>query len=145
MTTGKVVDDLKSAQLAKDETKVSTLRLLLSEIHNLEIQKGDLSEEDILSVVAREAKKRKEAIEAYRKGGREDSARKEETELKILEGYLPAQLSNEELTQIIDQAKLELGATKVTDLGKVMGVVMGKVAGRADGNTVSELVRNKLL
>lgn len=151
MMIAKLQDDLKAAQLSKNELKVSTLRLLLSEIHNLEIllrqssgQEKEISEEDIISVVQREAKKRKEALEAFRKGGREVKAQQEETELKILAEYLPAQMTNEELTQVIDQAKLELGAKSIADLGKVMAKVMARVAGRADGSLVSSLVRQKL-
>lgn len=145
MTVSDIQDDLKSAQLERQELKVSTLRLLLSEIHNLEIQKGvELNEADVLSVIQREAKKRKEAVEAFKIGGREEQAQKEEVELKILEEYLPAQLLNEELTEIVDQAINEVGAKSIAEMGKVMAVVMSKVAGRADGNTVSSLVRQKL-
>lgn len=141
----KLQNDLKAAQLARDEIKVSTLRLLLSEIKNAQIAKnGDLSEEDLISVLQREAKKRKEAAEGFRKGDREDSAKKEEAELKILEGYLPSQMSNEELTKLVEDTINEIGASSLQDLGKVMGVVMGKVAGRADGGTVSALVKQKL-
>lgn len=145
MTVSDIQDDLKSAQLERQELKVSTLRLLLSEIHNLEIQKGvELNEADVISVIQREAKKRKEAVEAFKIGGREEQAQKEEAELKILEEYLPAQLSNEELTALVDQAITEVGVKSITEMGKVMAAVMNKVAGRADGNTVSSLVRQKL-
>lgn len=143
MTVSNIQDDLKSAQLEKQELKVSTLRLLLSEIHNLEIVKKTISDQDIISVITKEAKKRKEAAEAFRKGGREEQAQKEEAELKILEEYLPAQLSNEELTEIIDQVISEALTNK--DIGVIMKTVMEKVAGRADGGTVSNLVRQKLL
>lgn len=137
--------DLKQAQLARDEVKVSTLRLLLSEIKNTEIAKGKpLEDQDITSVVQREVKKRKEAAEGFRKGDREESARKEEAELKVLEGYLPVQFSNEELTNIVETSINEVGATSISDMGKVMGVVMGKVKGRSDGGTASALVKEKL-
>lgn len=144
MILTKIQDDLKSAQLERQDLKVSTLRLLLSEIHNLEIIQKTISDQDVTSVIQKEAKKRKEAIEAFRKGGREESAQKEEAELKLLEEYLPAPLSNEELTQIVDQVINEIGATSVNDLGKVIGAVMAKVVGRADGSTVSALVKEKL-
>lgn len=141
----KIQSDLKEAQLARDEVRVSTLRLLLSEIHNLEIQKGtDVSDQDVVSVLQREAKKRKEAAAGFRAGGREDAALKEEAELKILEEYLPAQVSNEELTKLISDTITEVGAKSVADMGKVMRVVMSKVAGRADGTTVSNLVKERL-
>src|SRR3989338_6228313 len=140
----KIQSDLKQAQLSRDEIKVSTLRLLLSEIKNAEIAKGNnLEDQDIISVIQKEAKKRKEAIVAFRAGGREESAVKEESELKVLENYLPAQISTEELTKIVEESINEQGATSIQDMGKVIGAVMGKVAGRADGGTVSALVKEK--
>lgn len=145
MLIDKVSSDLKQAQLARNEVKVSTLRLLLSEIHNAEIAKGALlSDEDIVAVVSREVKKRKEAAAGFRAGNREEQAQKEEAEGKILEDYLPAQLSNEELTKIVEDSINELGAKSLADMGKVMGVVMGKVKGQADGGLVSALVKEKL-
>lgn len=141
----KLQNDLKAAQRARDKIKVSTLRLLLSEIKNAQIAKNeDLSEEDLISVVQREVKKRKEAALGFRAGGREQSAQKEETELAILQNYLPEALSNEELTKIVDKAINELGVSSISDMGRVMGAVMGKVAGRADGGTISALVKEKL-
>lgn len=137
--------DLKNAQLSRDEIKVSTLRLLLSEIKNAEISKGGiLSDEDIIPIVQKEVKKRKEAAEAFRSGGREEAAGKEETELKILESYLPSQLSNEELTKLVEDTINEVGASSIADMGKVMGAVMGKTKGQADGGVVSALVKEKL-
>ena len=145
MLTNQIQENLKQAQLARDEIKVSTLRLLLSEIKNAEIQKGgELSDEDTVSIVQRGAKKRKEAASGFRSGGREEQALKEEAELKILESYLPSQLSNEELTKLVQDSITEVGANSLQDLGKVMGVVMSKVAGRAEGGTVSNLVKEKL-
>jgi len=141
----KLQNDLKNAQLGLDEIKVSTLRLLLSEIHNAKIQKGEVSEADVISVIQREVKKRKEAAEGFRQGGRQEQAGKEDTEAKILEGYLPAQLSDEELTEIVDGAIKELGATGISDMGKVIGAVMGKVSGQADGGRVSGIVKEKLM
>lgn len=140
----KIQEDLKEAQLARDEIKVSTLRMLLSEIHNLEIQKGELQEEDITSVISREVKKRKEASEAFRNGGREEQAQKEEEELKVLQSYLPEQLSDDQLQKIVEEAITEVGASQLSDMGKVIGIVMSKVAGRADGSKVSSLVKDKL-
>lgn len=140
-------NDLKQAQLARDKIRVSTLRLLLSEIHNVQIQKGPaaaLSDQDIISTVQREVKKRKEAAEGFRQGGREDQAQKEEQELKILVSLLPEQLSNDQLTKIVENTINEVGAKSIADMGKVMGVVMGEVKGQADGNTVSSIVKEKL-
>ena len=145
MLTDSLTSDLKAAQLARNEIKVSTLRLLLSEIKNSEIAKGQqLSEQDLISVIQKEAKKRKEAAAGFRSGGREEQAQKEESELKILEGYLPSQLEVEELTKLVEQTINEVGAKSIADMGKVMSVVMVKVAGKADGASVSDLVKQKL-
>ena len=138
-------NDLKEAQLARNQAKVSTLRLLLAEIHNQEISKGgSLADADLIAIIQREVKKRKEAALGFRQGNREDQAQKEESEAKILEGYLPEQISDQELTQIIEQVIKEVGAISVQDMGKVMGVVLGKVSGRADGGRVSGIVKEKL-
>ena len=145
MLIEQIQEDLKNAQLARNEIRVSTLRLLLSEIHNLAIQKGsEVSDQDVISVLQREAKKRKEAASGFRQGDREETALKEEAELKILEEYLPKQVSNEELTKIIEDTINEVGANTPSDMGKVMRAVMGKVQGRADGGTVSALVKERL-
>src|SRR3990167_7622967 len=112
MLQNDIQEDLKQAQIQRDEIKVSTLRLLLSEINNLRIARGtDLSDEDVLGVVRKEVKKRKEAAAGFRSGGREDSAQKEEAEEAFLQGYLPRSLSNEELTKLIDEAINEVGAS----------------------------------
>ncbi len=145
MITQKIQEDLKTAQLDRDEVKVSTLRLLLSEINNAKIAKGgDLSAEDLMSVVQKEAKKRREAALGFRSGSREEQAQKEEAELKILEGYLPLQLSDEELTQIVLETITEVGASSLQDMGKVIGAVMGKVKGQADGARISSIVKEKI-
>ncbi len=145
MLLDKLQADLKDAQLNRDEVRVSTLRLLLSEVKNREIAKGGvLSDEDITSIIQRELKKRKEAAEGFRSGGREDSAAKEELEAKILADYLPQQMNNEELTKIVSDTINELGASSLADMGKVMSAIMGKVGGRADGGAVSHLVKEQL-
>ena len=141
----KIQVDLKQAQFSRDEVKVSTLRLLLSEIKNAEIAKGEsLGDPDIVSIVQKEVKKRKEAALGFRSGGREEQAQKEETEAKILEGYLPQQLQVEELTKIVETTITETGAGGMQDMGKVIGAVMNKVRGQADGGTVSSIVKEKL-
>jgi uncharacterized protein len=140
-----IQSDLKEAQIAHDEVKVSTLRLLLAEIKNEEIKKGEqLSDPDMVSMVQREVKKRREAAEGFRSGGREESAKVEEQELEVLQSYLPEQLSNEELTKMVEEAINELGANSISDMGKVIGLVMGKVAGKAEGGAVSSIVKQKL-
>lgn len=146
MLLDQIQSDLKTAQLGREEVKVSTLRLLLSEIKNAEISKsGILSDEDIIPIIQKEVKKRKEAAAGFRTGAREESALKEESEAKVLENYLPAQMSSDELSKVVEETISETGASSVSDMGKVIGVVMGKVKGRADGGTVSALVKDKLL
>lgn len=141
----KIKDDLKQAQLSRDETKVSTLRLLLSEITNARIAKGDeLTDDEILVVLKKEAKKRKEAIEGFRSGGREEAASKEEAELTILQSYLPEEMSTEELTKIVEDSINKVGAKEISDMGQVIGMVMGQVGAQADGARVSALVKEKL-
>lgn len=141
----KIQEDLKQAQLARDEVKVSTLRLLLSEIYNGEIAKGgQLTDQDLISIIQKEVKKRKEAALGFRSGDREEQAQSEEAELKVLEGYLPVQLPTEELTKIVESSINEVGAKSIADMGRVIGAVMGKVKGQADGSMVSALVKEKL-
>lgn len=142
----KIKADLKQAQLDRDETRVSTLRLLISEMTNLRIQKGaELGDPDIVQVLRKEVKKRQEASDIYKLAGRDDSYQKEQFELKILETYLPVEMADEELTKIVEEAINELGATSLPDMGKVMGVVMGKTKGLVDGGRISSLVKGKLL
>lgn len=146
MLVSNIQNDLKQAQLQRDELKVSVLRMLLSEIHNSEITKGiQLTDAETIAVIQKEVKKRKEAAAGFRQGGREESAVKEEQEAKILEGFLPAQMSDEELTKVVEDSIKEIGANNIADMGRVIGLVMSKVAGQAEGSRVSSLVREKLL
>lgn len=141
----KLKQDLKQAQFNRDELKVSTLRLLLSEITNVRIRLGEgFGEQAILTVIQKEVKKRKESAEAFRGGNREELAQKEDSERQVLEQYLPAQLSQEELGLMVDEAVSLTGASSLSDMGKVIGLVMGKAQGRADGGQVSQLVKDKL-
>jgi uncharacterized protein YqeY len=137
----KIAEALK----AKDEIRLSTLRLLSSALNYEFIAKQHkLSQEEELVVVAREAKRRKDAIEAYEKVGAVDRAEKEKKELAILEEYLPRQLSDAELTKIVDEVLSQTQAKTIAEMGKVMAAVMAKVQGRADGARVSSLVKAKL-
>jgi len=141
----KLVDDMKSAMKSGDKILLGTIRMLRAQLKNASIAKGkDLSDEDIIEVLSREAKKRKESLELYKKGGRADLAQKEEKELAIITSYLPEQLSQEEVEKIIDEIITETGAESLRDMGKVMSAVMQKVKGRADGKMVQEIVRKKL-
>lgn len=134
--------------LAKDELKTSVLRLLLSAINYYEIQKGgagyEASDEDVLSVIQKEVKQRKESIEQFKAGGRQDLVDKESSELKILETYLPEQMSEEEIREIVKETISEIGTTTVADMGKVMAALMPKVKGKAEGGLVSKIVKEEL-
>ena len=142
----KLREDLKQAQLSKDELKVATLRLLISEITYAKVAKKveELSDEEVISVIQKAVKQRKESIESFTKGGREDLASKEQDELSVLETYLPEQISDEELTKIVDEAITNTSASSMGDMGKVIGMVMGKVGQKVEGARVSSLVKEKL-
>ena len=145
MIADTISQKIAEALKAKDEIRLSTLRLLSSALNYEFIAKQHkLSEEEELGVVRREAKKRKEAIEAYQKAGAQDRAGKEKKEMEILEAYLPQQMPDEELVKIVDEAISQTGAKTMADIGKVMGAAVGKAAGRADGGRISEIVRQKL-
>jgi uncharacterized protein YqeY len=138
-------DELKQARLARDDARRDALSLLLSSLRSAEKDlQRPLAEDEELQVLQRERKRRVEAAEAFRAGDREESALKEESELAILEEFMPSQLSEDEIEDIVDDAIAEVGATSLRDLGRVMADVMPQVAGRADGSVVSQLVREKL-
>jgi len=136
-----VVDAMKS----KDSVRVSTLRMLSSELKNALIDKGSpLTDEEELKVVQHEAKKRRDAIEGFEKGGNTSSADNERAELVILSEFLPAELTDSELEKLVVDALAESGATSPQEMGKIMPILMPKVAGRADGKRVTALVQQKL-
>jgi uncharacterized protein len=137
--------DVKTAMLARDPTRRDALRLILSSLRSAakDLQRP-LSSDEELQVLQRERKRRIEAAEAFRDGGRPEQAAKEDAELAILEEYMPTPLSDEELDAIVDDAIAETGSTNIRDMGRVMADVMPQIAGRADGSAVSQLVREKL-
>ncbi|MDR7415078.1 MAG: GatB/YqeY domain-containing protein [Armatimonadota bacterium] len=138
-------EDLKQALKARDTIRVSTLRLARAALHNAEIQRGrPLTDEEAQEVLRLEARRRKEAIEAFRRAGREEMAHREELELAVLLEYLPAPLSREELRRIVQEAIQKLGARTERDAGRVIGAVMREVRGRAEGRDVERLVREAL-
>lgn len=142
-----VQSDLTDAIRQRDAVRSGTLRLALTSITNEEVsgtQARDLSDDEVLKVLAKEAKKRKEAATAYAGAGRPELAAKEEAELAVLEAYLPAQLSDDELTTIVAAAIEQTGATGMPQLGQVMKVAQGVVAGRADGGRVAAAVKAAL-
>jgi uncharacterized protein YqeY len=132
--------DLREAMRAGEKEKVGALRLVLSELQKAAKEGA----EDEVAVLRRERKRRREAARAYRDGGREDLAGGEEAEAELIGGYLPAELSEEELRAIIEQAVRDSGAATPQDMGKAMKQAMAAVDGRADGKRVSELVRASL-
>ena len=141
--------DLTAAMKARDRARTSALRMVVSELKNRAIEdgqgpQGELDDETVQGVLSKEAKRRREAADAYRDNGRTDQAAAEEAELAVYEDYLPAQLSDEELTRLVDEAITEVGAEDVKQMGQVMKTAMGKVAGQAEGARVSALVKQRL-
>ncbi|HZQ65488.1 MAG TPA: GatB/YqeY domain-containing protein [Gaiellaceae bacterium] len=138
-------DELAAAMKARDAARRDALRLILSSLRAAEKElQRPLHDDEELQVLQRERKRRLESIEAFRSGGREEQAAVEEAELAVLEQFMPEPLSENELERIVDDAIAEVGATSIRDLGRVMADVMPQVAGRADGSSVSQLVREKL-
>ena len=138
-------DEIKDAMKARDAERRDALRLILNALKSSEKElQRPLSEEEELQVMQRERKKRIEAADAYRAGGREEQAEAEERELEILEEFMPEPLSEDEIEEIVDDVIAEVGATSMADLGRVMADVMPQIAGRADGSQVSQIVREKL-
>ena len=137
--------ELRDARLARDDARRDALSLLLNALRGAEkeLQRA-LSEDESLQVLQRERKKRMEAMEAFDAAGREEQADREEFELEVIEEFTPDPLSEEELEEIVDNVIAEVGATSLRDLGRVMADVMPQVSGRADGSTLSQLVREKL-
>jgi uncharacterized protein YqeY len=137
--------DLKTAMRDKDTLKLSTVRMLKSAIKYREIElMKPLDDAGVLGVIASEIKRRRDSVEQYRAGNRQDLVDKEEAEIRILQGWLPAQLSQDELKALIEEAVKKVGAQGPKDMGAVMKEVQPKVQGRAEGKTVSELVKARL-
>jgi uncharacterized protein YqeY len=140
-----IESELKAARLARDNQRRDALALLLSALRSAEKElRRELSEDESLQVLQRERKKRSEAMEAYDAAGREEQADHEEFELEVIEEFMPEPLSEDDVEEIVDNVIAEVGATSIRDLGRVMADVMPQVSGRADGSTVSQLVREKL-
>ncbi len=138
-------EELREAMRARDDARRDTLRLILSSLRSAEKElQRTLHDDEELQVLQRERKRRIEAADAFRAGGRVEQAEAEERELDVLQEFMPEPLSEEELEQIVDDAIAENGATSIRDIGRVMADVMPQVAGRADGSAVSQLVREKL-
>ncbi|OGH37506.1 MAG: hypothetical protein A3B44_02845 [Candidatus Levybacteria bacterium RIFCSPLOWO2_01_FULL_38_21] len=151
-------EELKQSMLAKDRMKTSVLRMLLSAINYYEIQKGlprrtqvkvggagyEANDEDVTAVIQKEIKQHNDSIEQFKKAGRQDLTDKETKELEILKNYLPQQMGEAEIKSLVEQTISQTRASSIQDMGKVMGVLMPKLKGAADGNLVSEIVKEEL-
>lgn len=137
--------DLRNAMRAGQAKNVTTLRSLKASLQNATIEnRGDLKDEQIINVLQREIKKRKEAAELYRSSKREELTKQELDEVKIIEKYLPRQMSEKELDSLIEQAMQETGAGSPSDIGRVIGVVVARAGGKSDGGRIANAVRAKL-
>ena len=141
----RLTEEMKGAMKARDELRLSTIRLVKSAVRNREIElKSELDDTGIREVIASLVKQRRESIGLFRQAGRDDLAEKEEKELQVLFDFLPPQLSRPELEELVQKAIAECGAGGIKEMGKVMKALTPHVAGRADGKTVAEVVREKL-
>jgi hypothetical protein len=141
----KLQEEMKAAMKSGDKDKLSTIRMLISEIKKVQIDsKKELSDEEIISILQKYIKQRKEAYTQYEQAGRKDLAEKELKEIEIVQQFLPPPLSEEELIKIVEETIQEVGASSIKDMGKVIKAVMDKVKGRAEGSLISKIVKEKL-
>ena len=138
-------DDMKTAMKAKDKESLQVIRMIKSSIQNEQIKEGhDLTEEEELTVLSREMKQRRDSLHEFEEAGRDDLAEKVKSEIVIVEKYMPEQLSDEEIRQLVQEAITQTGASSMKEFGKVMGAIMPKVKGKADGNQVNAIVKELL-
>ena len=141
----KLEQEMVAAAKARDRLRLSALRLIKTALHNREIDlKRELNEEEFLQLLATMVKQRRDSIEQFAKGNRADLVEKEESELRIIQEFMPSQMSEEEIGEEIKKVVGEVGATSVKDMGKVMKALMPRLTGRADGKTVGEKVKQML-
>ena len=137
----KLMEDLKAAMRSRDADRTGVLRYLRSEIHNQEIADGkDLDDDGVMAVLDRQAKQRRDSIDAFKQGNRPDLVAKEEAQLAVIMDYLPEQLSDDEIAEIAREVIADVGASGPGDVGRVMGAVMPRVRGKAEGRKVSQVV-----
>ncbi|MDQ0339633.1 uncharacterized protein YqeY [Caldalkalibacillus uzonensis] len=137
--------DMKQAMKNKEKTRLSVIRMVKAALKNEEIKLGRaLTDEDVLTVLSREMKQRKESLQEFEKAGRDDLVETLKEEISVLETYLPEQMSEDELRQLVSDTITEVGAVSKADMGKVMGAIMPKVKGKADGALVNRLVQEAL-
>lgn len=145
----KIISDIKEAMKAKEQDKLRVLRSLKAKLMEKEIseRKGGeakLTDDQAVEVLMKAAKQRKESIEQFEDGGRDDLAENEKAELKIIEAYLPEMMSEDEVREVVKEKIDQLGASGMQDMGKVMGPLMGQLKGKADGSVVSKVVKEEL-
>jgi uncharacterized protein YqeY len=142
----RIQEDLKDALRQRDSDRLKVLRMVKASIRNAEIDKHeDLDDQEVLGVLVKAAKQRRESIEAYREGGRDDLVSVEQGELDIIESYLPQQMTEEELREYVAKAIEEMGAQGPKDMGRVMKHLMAELKGQADGRMVNSIVREFLM
>lgn len=146
MLENKIFETMKDAMKSGDKAKLSTMRLIISELKNKKIADGvkELDDANVIAVIKKMAKQRKESIEKFAEGGRDDLVEKEKQELSILDKYLPEEMSEEEVAKVVDEVISSIEDVSPKDMGRVMKEVMGKLQGQADGKTVSKIVQAKL-
>ncbi|SEA96484.1 hypothetical protein SAMN05421743_111105 [Thalassobacillus cyri] len=139
-------EDMKQAMRNKDKEKLTVIRMVKASLQNeaIKLGRGELSEEEELTVLSREVKQRKDSLHEFKEAGREDLVEKLNREIEILQAYMPKQLSDEELEQVVQDTITEVGASSKQDMGKVMSAIMPKVKGKADGSQVNKLVLKHL-
>ncbi|KHD85201.1 GatB/YqeY domain-containing protein [Bacillus ginsengihumi] len=139
-------EDMKQAMKNKEKEKLSVIRMLKAAIQNeaIKLGKDELTNDEELTVLSREVKQRKDSLQEFEKAGRNDLVEKVQTELTYVDVYMPEQLTEDELLQVVQEAIKEVNATSKADMGKVMGAVMSKVKGRADGSSVRNVVQQQL-
>lgn len=141
-------DELKTSMLAKDTMQTSVLRMLLSALNYYEINKGgadyEATDEDVMAVIQKDIKQRKDSIEQFKNAGRQELVEKEEAELKLLMKYMPEQMGADEIRALVTETINQTGTASAADMGKVMGALMPKVKGKADGALVNQIVREEL-
>ena len=148
-TKDTILNDLKEAMKAREAARLQVLRSLKAKILEKEISlrsggKAEISEEQVVEVLVKAAKQRRESIDQFEKGGREDLAQTERAELEIIESYLPAQMGEEEIRAAVRQGIEETGAAGMQDMGRLMGLMMGRLKGKADGSAVNRIVKEEL-
>ena len=140
-----LTNDMKEAMKAKEKDRLAVIRMVRGAIKQIEIDsKKELDDEAVIGVISKDVKMRKDSVEEFKKGGREDLVAKTEAEIAVLMPYLPQQLSEDEIRSLVQAAVEQVGASSPKDMGKVMGVLMPKVKGRADGKLVNTIVKEAL-